>query len=483
MSRLDAQIFNSNSFIIGIADLRGDGRPDYRYHAHVLYSDSVIPARVPVTGGAINLRGTGFAPGLAVAVGSKGLPVLATSSSQMLVAAPAQTDGPQTLTITDPISGAFSIMTDAVTFGAASTDQILLLQGGNPSTAAGTQATNPVIVRVIASDGVTPVSGATVGWTTTNGATLSICGAAAACSSISDESGIASTWVTPAVAGNATITATLAPGVYSTTKSVSGSITATSTTQDIGIVPNYVWVAQGASISVAITAQVVDLGKPQKGTTVSFRIAQGSGSLSVLSAVTNSSGDASATLTLTNFSSSAQVTACVATVGGPCQNTYVNSVSSSLINLQPVSGAGQVVTGPSFQPLTVRVTDSSTPPNPVLGASVIFQSTVMRPVGNGLTQPPGDPSTAPEGTPIILGESQAIVQSDGNGMASLVPSVGELTGMLEIQIQVSAGSSASLLNELESFPTEGVNNSPTGRKLPQHIPDPRLPSYFRADDR
>src|SRR5580698_5657519 len=50
MSRLDAQVLTSNSFIIGIADLRGDGRPDYHYHAHVLYGDSVSPSRVPASG-------------------------------------------------------------------------------------------------------------------------------------------------------------------------------------------------------------------------------------------------------------------------------------------------------------------------------------------------------------------------------------------------------------------------------------------------
>jgi hypothetical protein len=45
MTRLDAQVLSTNSFIIGIADLRGDGRPDYHYHAHVLYGDSVSPPR------------------------------------------------------------------------------------------------------------------------------------------------------------------------------------------------------------------------------------------------------------------------------------------------------------------------------------------------------------------------------------------------------------------------------------------------------
>ncbi len=201
MSRLDAQVFSSNSFIIGIADLRGDGRPDYHYHAHVLYGDSVNPPRLPVNGGAITLQGIGFAQGLTVAVGSMKAPLLATNASQMLAAAPAQSDGPQTLTISDPVSGAFSIMTNALIFGAASTDMIVLLQGVNPPTPVGTQATNPVTVRVFASDGITPVNGATVGWTTTNGATLSACAGASTCSAISDESGIASTWVTPACNG------------------------------------------------------------------------------------------------------------------------------------------------------------------------------------------------------------------------------------------------------------------------------------------
>jgi hypothetical protein len=68
MSSLDAQVLSTNSFIIGIADLRGDGRPDYTYHAHVLYGDSVSPSRAPVSGGAITLQGTGFAPRLAVRI-------------------------------------------------------------------------------------------------------------------------------------------------------------------------------------------------------------------------------------------------------------------------------------------------------------------------------------------------------------------------------------------------------------------------------
>ena len=481
MTMLDAQILNSSSFIIGIADVRGDGRPDYHYHAHVLYGDSASPARLPINGGAITLQGTGFAPGLAVSVGSASAPLLATNASQMLAAVAAEGDGPQTITITDPVSGAFSIMTNAVTFGAASTDQIVLLEGGNPPTAVGTQATNPVSVRVLASDGITPVAGATVGWSATNGAKLSTCGGASSCSAISDESGIASTWITPAATGNASIIATLAPGVYSPAQSVTATMTATSSSLDIGVATPYLWIAQGASLSVPLGAWVMSLGVPQSGVTVNFVITQGSGSLSSGSAVTNNSGYASDTLTLTNFTANVQLKVCVAPGNAPCQIIYGNAVAATMLNLQAVSGAGQVVTG-AFQPLTVRVTDSSTPPNPILGASVLFQSTLVRPAGSNLTLAPGDPSVNPTGMPVILSVNQSSVLSNTNGLASLTPSVGSFTGSLEIEIQVSAGGTAVLQDELEAFPSVGGANTsaPVNSSSLPRVPAQRGPPWSNA---
>jgi hypothetical protein len=452
MSRLDTQVLNSGTFIIGISDLRGDGRPDYSYHAHVLYSDSVNPAREPVSGGPIVLQGTGFTPGLVVTLGSKTAPQLATNSSQILLQAPEQGDGLQTITVTDPNSGAFSIMTDALTFGAAPTDQILLLQGSNPATPVGTQATNPVIARVVASDGVTPVNGATVGWSTTNGATLSACNGVSSCSTTSDESGMAFSWVTPAATGVATITAALAPGVYSPTQSVSGTLFATSTSQDIGVTTPYLWIAQGASVSVPITARVVSFGAPQSGVKVNFNIVQGSGSLSSGSATTNTQGYASVTLNLTNFTANVQLTACVAQTDSPCQTVYGNAIAPSLFNLHAVGGAGQVVSGTTFQPLTVLVTDSSTPPNPILGASVVFQSIVERPAGNNPILINGDPGTGQNQMPVLLSVSQSTAQTNSSGFASFVPSVGSFTGELEIQIEASTGISAVLQDVMESLP-------------------------------
>lgn len=476
MSRLDAQVLLSNSFIIGISDVRGDGRPDYHYHAHVLYGDSVLPARVPVNGGAVALRGIGFTPGLSVKIGNTGTPIVGISAGQMLVASSAQSDGPQTVTIADPVSGASSVMTGAVTFGAAATDKIVLLQAASPPTPAGTEAANAVVVRVLAADGITPVNGATVGWTTTNGAALTICGGASTCSSISDESGMASTRVTPTATGNTVVTAALAPGVYSPQQSVSATLTATSSALDIGVATPNLWIAQSATVSVPLGAWVVSLGVPKSGAMVNFAIMQGSGALSSASAVTNSSGFAAVSLTLSNFAGSVQVSACVAPANNPCQTIYGQAVSPTLLALQPVSGQGQMVTGNVLQPLTVRVTDSSTPPNPVLGASVLFQFTLLRPVGNELTQIPSGPSAEPGGMPVILAVSQSTLQSNVSGLASFAPSVGSFTGPLQIEIQVSAGTAATLQDAMGAFAEDSSGSTTPPAAAPRRIsyPSPRL---------
>jgi hypothetical protein len=451
MSLLEAQVLSANSFIVGISDLRGDGRPDYQYHAHVLYGDSVIPQRVPVSGGPVAVEGIGLTPTLNVAVGNTNIPAIATSTGQILLSAPAQSDGAQTITITDPVSGAASTMTGALTFGAAANDKILLLLGSNPPTPVETQAANPVRVRVVAADGVTPVWGATVGWSG-GSAALSSCGGGFTCSVTTDEGGNASTLVTPTAAGAATITATLAPGVYNPSQSVSGTLDGTSASQSIGVTTPYLWIAQGASLSVPLIARVVSFGSPKSGITVNFTVDQGTGSLSSSSAVTNSAGYATVTLSLTDFTANVQLSACVAPGPGPCASVYGNAVGAGLINLQAVAGGVQTITGQVFQPVTVRVTDSSSPPNPVLGASVLFQSTVMRPSGDGFSVITGDTSNPQGGMPSILGAAQNSVPSDANGLASIVPSVGSFNGLLEIEIQISAGSSASIQDVLETFP-------------------------------
>lgn len=197
LTQLQAQVTASSSFTIGLADLRGDGRPDYHYQAQVLYADSVSLARLGVSGGTVTVQGTGFFEGLTASIGTTAVTPMSVSASQMILPAPPYPDGPQSITITDPATSNSTTMTNALTYGAAAADTLVLLSGTNPSTPVGVLATNPVSVRAISSDGVTPVAGATIGWSATNGLQLSACGAASACSVTTDQNGEASTWLMP----------------------------------------------------------------------------------------------------------------------------------------------------------------------------------------------------------------------------------------------------------------------------------------------
>ena len=452
LTRLDAQVSTSSSFLIGISDFRGDGRPDYQYRAQVLYADSVSPARVGTSGSPVTVSGTGFAPGMTATVGTNAATILSLSAGQIILAAPPTSDGPESITISDPMTGGSSTMSNVLTYGAAASDSLLLLNGHNPPTAVGTQAPYAVIVRVLASDGVTPVGGATIAWSATSGVQLSACGGASNCNVTTDLNGDAATWLTPEVAGTATITATLAPGVYSPAKSVSATLSATESSSDIGISTTYLWISQGASVSAPLTARVLSNGVPQTNATVNFSVVQGTGTLSAASAQTDSNGYATVSLSVTQIAALVQVSACVAPANSPCQTVYANPVPLSAQQLQPVAGAGQISTGQTFQPIVVRVTDSSSPPNPVLAAPVLFTTTVLRPGGSPPAPGNGETNPINPAMPVILSVSQSSATTDINGLTSLVPASGGFSPPVEVNVAVAAGTTAQLDDVLEVLP-------------------------------
>src|SRR5581483_7992989 len=80
LTRIRPDIFVSTDFKIGIADYRGDGRPDFRYRAHVFYGDTVSPDRADVRGGIFTIHGTGFRSGTTVTVGDSSATVLAVNA-------------------------------------------------------------------------------------------------------------------------------------------------------------------------------------------------------------------------------------------------------------------------------------------------------------------------------------------------------------------------------------------------------------------
>jgi len=438
MTRLDAQFGASEAFRVGVADFRGDGRPDYFYQASLLYSDTVIPPRLSLAGGVTTLNGIGFSQGLQVSVAGNTGSTLSASASQLQVSLPAGSqDGTATIQVTNPATGAFSQMIDALTYGASPTDLLFLLQGAEPSTPVGSQAANPIRVRAVAADGVTPVSGATIAWSATNGMQFLACSGASSCSVLSDEAGEASSLVTPMATGQSTITIALAPASYSPPQSQQATVVATSTTLDLAAVAPTRWVGQGATLAVPLTVEALDLGVPLANITVNFAVKNGTASLSSGSATTNGSGFATITAQLTNLTANVQVSACVAPNNSPCSQPFVlYATPTSLWTLQTVSGSSQVVlTGQAFQPLVMRVTDGSTAENPVMGVSVTFATTLAQVAGDG--------------PPILLGSSESQVVTAQDGTASIVPSAGSV-GPCSVFITVSAGQSTAQL-QMESL--------------------------------
>ncbi|MGA9352802.1 MAG: Ig-like domain-containing protein [Terriglobales bacterium] len=485
ISRLDAQFGASEAYKVGIVDYRGDGRPDYAYQASLLYSDSMTPARLSVAGGVTTLTGIGFIPGLGVDNGANSGVVLMQSATQLQISLPAATvDGIATVEVTSPATGSFSQMQGALTYGAAANDLLMLLNGGSQTAPLGAQAPSMIRVRATASDGVTPVNGATIAWSATNGVELSACNAAASCSVLTDGSGEAATWVTPTAFGQGTISAALAPAAYQPPQTQLATLQGTESSLDLAAVAPTRWLAQGVTLNVPLTVEALDMDVPQANVNIKFTVTNGTASLSSSTATTNSMGLASITAQLTNLAGTVQVSACVSPAETPCQTFTVLAVPSASWTLEAVSGALQIVpNGLPFQTLVMRVTDGSANDDPVQGVSVTFLTTLERnPQGSGGGPPQGDADRRQKGaqgegtqqnraqqddSPVILGTSQSQAATDQNGLASITPTVGSL-GPCDAFITVTAGL-ATAQYELE-------NVDPLTSNSPQPVRQAASPS-------
>jgi len=453
VTQLNAQLLQATDFRIGISDYRGDGRPDYRYHARVFYGDHITPARVGVGGGAaIAVAGLGLQENTQVQVAGSNMALLAAWAQQLLVstpAAPGGKDGVQDVSLLDSPTNATSVMSAVLTYGAGPSDLLKLVAGSNPGTPVGGQAPNPIIVEVTQPDGVTPVAGASVFLTSSPGLAFSVCSGASSCTVLSDESGLVSTLATVLTSGVMTITAQLAPASYSNPQQVQTTLYGTESSLDISLLGPYAWIAQGASINLSLTARVLSNGQPVSGRTVNYYLDKGSATLNPPSATTNSNGYATSTLGISSMSGDVQVSVCVEPGDKPCQTFYGTAVPGSSLQLQRVSGDVQLVSGAgSFQKIVARVTDSLS--DPVQGATVVFQAIIGRTADDAPIISGGDNNPGNNPLPIILGSWQQPVVSDGNGLVSLQPSTGGFTGTLAILGSAAAGS-ASLPFMLQSL--------------------------------
>jgi hypothetical protein len=271
-----------------------------------------------------------------------------------------------------------------------------------------------------------------------------VCAGAASCTALTDQSGAASTFMTVLSTGVLTLTAKLAPASYSSPQQVQTTLLGTSSALDLVLNTPPVWVAQGATVTLPIAARVLSNGVPLSGKTLNYQITAGSGALSAGSGITDSNGNVSANLQLSSVAASVRVSVCVAPTNSPCQILSATMVQTSSLQLQCVSGTLQLsAPGQSFQTVAVRVTDSSSPPHPVLGASVSFLDYIGRMPGNEPVIWAGESNISQPGMPVILAESKATVQSDVNGIASFLLSTGGVSGNVAVIGTATAGSSSA----------------------------------------
>ncbi|MGA8151743.1 MAG: IPT/TIG domain-containing protein [Terriglobales bacterium] len=409
---LNAQFLQTTSFRAAISDLRGDGRPDYRYHARILYGDHVTPARTSAAGGPVTIAGLGFQANTRVTIGRQTVQPLAVNANQITLITPAQPDGALNVILVDPPTSASTILTGALTYGAGPNDNIVLIPTTNPATPIGGQTPNPIRVQVLAADGVTPVPGASVFFTSNPTAAFSACSGAGSCTVFSDLTGQSSTFITPLATGAITITAQLAPASYLNPKQVQTTVVGSSSSLDLALSPQSAHLLQGATANLTLTARVLSNGTPQGGGSVNFQVLKGSAGLNPATATANSNGYANTTLSLTALAGDVQVSACVAPGNAPCVTFYGTAVPSSGLQLQAVAGTVQVV---------------------AVGQSL--RSAQQSPGTSG-----GDTSITRNPTPVVLSSSQLSVASDANGLASFQPSDGGFQGALQIVGAATAGS-------------------------------------------
>lgn len=183
------------------------------------------------------------------------MPVLASSATRLLVDAPPLVDGIYDVLLSDVNTGGSSNMTGVLTVGAGPSDSIKPISGANPATPVGGQAPSPFTVFVVAADGVTPVAGASVQFTSSPFVAFSACSGSTNCTVLTDKSGIASTYVTVLSASVMTLTAKLAPATYSNPQQVQVTLLGVSSPLDSSLMAPWFWIAQGATVAVPISAQ------------------------------------------------------------------------------------------------------------------------------------------------------------------------------------------------------------------------------------
>ncbi|MGC8549479.1 MAG: IPT/TIG domain-containing protein [Acidobacteriaceae bacterium] len=437
LTTLSAVSTASNFVRIGIADQRGDGRPDYAYLARVLYADTVSPSRLPAAGGKITIVGMGFRPDSVVYVNGLAAQVTSVTATRIEAIAPPSNGATGTVLVEveDPQTLGVAMIADGLGYEAQGGDALTILTA--PSGTIPEAVPVNFTVRALGVD-LSAAAGIPVTFAVTEGSAALGCGAAT-CTVVTDGNGVATMAVTPNSTALAQVTASLSNGAK-----VLAEFTGAAPSTLYAMTPN-LYVAIGGSTTWSPQALMLASGQPLAGGQVLWQTTSPGITLATqATTTTNASGIATEQVTVSPQIGTNAGTVQACTVGTTtCVTFNVVPVHLETAAIVPVSGTTQSVTATqALTPVVLEATDAIG--RPMAGATVTFHETMF-------AWTPACVGSEPCPSPPVLGQQTVDAVSASDGTVSLTP-MANAGVPVRIVVQAMVGPNAAYDFELEQYP-------------------------------
>ncbi|HTM16390.1 MAG TPA: IPT/TIG domain-containing protein [Terracidiphilus sp.] len=354
---------------LAIADLRGDGRPDYTYNGWVLYADSIQPQRLPISGGPIVIHGMGFRPSDTVRIAGRRAIITSISPNEITAIAPAApvgTTGSVDVEVDDlPMFNASTIISAGISYDSGNGDSLTL----NSAPAGTVPVGVPIPFTVTAlSPTLAPAGGVTVSFTVASGSATLACGSAT-CSTSSTGDGIASMNIIAPALGPSVIVASLSNGASLQAHFIGG------TPPTLAALTPMLSVAAGATVDWTAQALALVNGAPAPSQTVTWQTTSAIRTKGASIATTDSNGIAAKSLTVGPLSKGQQTSSSACLNGtSQCVNFTVLGARPEYAYLETISGTVQTLSASNTPgQVTLRVRDMNGNPM-AAGVVTLYQA-------------------------------------------------------------------------------------------------------------
>jgi hypothetical protein len=422
---------------VGIADMRGDGRPDYAYCGWVLYADTVEPERLPVSGGPIVIHGMGFRINDTVLVGGQAALVTSISPTEITAIAPAAANGAAgsvDVEVDDaPVFYASAVISGGVSYDSGSGDALTLVSGPFNMVPIGVPV--PFVVQAL-SPTLAPAGGVTITYSVVSGTATLGCGQPT-CAVTATGDGRALMNVTAVDGSLSVVTASLTNGSSLEAEFSGGTPpTLASLTPQLSL-------AAGTTLTWTVEALALANGAPAPGQAVAWTSVSGI-QAPTAAVVTNGNGIATQTLTVGPLAEGQSVTISACVNGTSiCAAFNVIGARPEYATLVAVSGTSQTLAASATpSQIVLRVFDMDG--NPMAGGTVALYQALYA------FTPPCEPHAicAPG---VLLSSQSATATSAIDGSVSFAPA--SIPGVASSLVGIAAtGNAASVGVAIEQRP-------------------------------